>query len=202
MPRRMIILTGQREAGPLTAFVRARAPQVLVAAATDKATLMAQCLGDLRGVRLISFLSGVIVPAALLDRLALTAYNIHPGSPDFPGLCPEAFALAAGADAFGATAHEMLAAVDAGTIVDVARFPVPPGTDRLALAAMAYSAAVELFRRTALHCLASDAALAPLPNQRWAGPAKRQAEYRALLARHPELRLDADRGLRCQAVGL
>lgn len=201
MAERILVLTGEREAGPLTAFLRAQAPLLRVEAATSRAALDAAAAGDVAGLRLIAFLSGVIVPAGILNRLVLTPYNIHPGSPDFPGLHPEAFALAAGARQFGATAHEMAAQVDAGTIVALETFAVPPGADRMVLAARAYEAAVQLFRHIALHCLATDDAL-PALGSKWAGPAMRRPDYAVLLARRPDLMVDADRGLRLQAVGL
>ncbi|RME69206.1 MAG: hypothetical protein D6782_00045 [Alphaproteobacteria bacterium] len=200
MPQRILILTGQREAKALARYVTARASALDVAVATTRADLTAAA-ADMRGTRLIAFLSSVIVPAEILARAPMPAYNIHPGSPDFPGLCPEAFALAAGARRFGATAHEMTREVDAGAIVAVEDFAVPPGCGRLHLADLAYRAAVTLFARIADFCMASDGALAALPVA-WRGRAMRRGDYQALLARRPDLMVPADRGLRLQAVGL
>ena len=67
--------------------------------------------------RLISFGSGVIVPAAVLARLSGTAYNFHPGPPAYPGIFPSVFALYDGATRFGVTLHEMKPEVDSGPIV-------------------------------------------------------------------------------------
>ena len=40
----------------------------------------------LAGARLLAFVTGVIVPAAVLDQLGFGAYNFHPGPPAYPAL--------------------------------------------------------------------------------------------------------------------
>ena len=46
------------------------------------------------------------------------AYNIHPGSPDFPGRDPHHWACYSEAKRFGATIHEISKKVDCGKIID------------------------------------------------------------------------------------
>ena len=80
----------------------------------------------LAGARLLAFVTGVIVPAAVLDQLGFGAYNFHPGPPAYPGFAPAHFALYQRANEFGATAHVMAARVDEGPIVGVEIFSIPP----------------------------------------------------------------------------
>ena len=59
-----------------------------------------------------------IIPADCLAAFSHGAYNVHPGSPDYPGVAPEAWAAYEKADGFGATFHVMDEEVDAGAIID------------------------------------------------------------------------------------
>jgi len=186
MPQKIILLTGQREAPFLERFILERRSAAEVLTATDKATFQNIILGDLMDTRLISFCSPIIVPEAVLNRLNLEAYNIHPGPPHYPGLCPEAFALADGATNFGATAHVMTADVDDGPIVATKKFSIPEGINRLDLAALAYNAAVQLFAEVAGFSIENDGQMLRTGDQ-WRGHVNRQAEYDALLKEHPEL---------------
>ena len=95
---------------------------------------------------LVCFSTGVIVPAAMLERLACASYNFHAASPDYPGRDPHHFAIYEGARRFGATAHKMVAKVDAGPIVGIEWFDVAPGTTPEALRRKALSAAFQLYR--------------------------------------------------------
>jgi methionyl-tRNA formyltransferase len=99
--------------------------------------------------RLIAFHTNIIVPAALLARCPGPSYNFHPGPPAYPGRYPAAFALYDGATTFGATAHEMIARVDAGPIVAACAFRLPPGYDLPWLIAAGRRAAHALFRQSA-----------------------------------------------------
>lgn len=95
---------------------------------------------------LVCFSTGVIVPAAVLERLAHASYNFHAASPDYPGRDPHHFAVYEGARRFGATAHKMVAKVDAGQIVGIEWFHVACGTTPEALRRKALSAALRLYR--------------------------------------------------------
>ena len=126
MPRRIILLTGPDEAPFLRELFLKLDPRLEVTAALDLEQLTAAvecCDGD---ARLIAFLTATIVPSALLSRLKLTPYNIHPGPPEYPGAHPECFAIWEQAQTFGVTAHEVTARVDAGPIVALCRFAMPP----------------------------------------------------------------------------
>ncbi len=95
--------------------------------------------------RLMAFCSGVVVPAGVLSRLSGPSYNFHPGSPDYPGRYPTAFAIYDGASTFGATLHEMTPRVDSGPIVGHLQFSVPPGSSYQWLAAKTHQATLHLF---------------------------------------------------------
>ena len=95
---------------------------------------------------LVCFSTGVIIPAAVLERLAHASYNFHAASPDYPGRDPHHFAVYEGVGRFGATAHKMVAKVDAGQIVGTESFHVSCGTTPEALRRKAQGAALTLFR--------------------------------------------------------
>ena len=72
---------------------------------------------------LFSFLSPWIVPAAVLERCKI-AINFHPGSAHYPGIGCYNFALYEGAAEYGAVAHHMAPAVDAGDLIEERVFPL------------------------------------------------------------------------------
>ncbi len=173
MPRAILLLTGEIEAPYLAQRLRRANPGLAVAAATDRAALDRAMDRDCRGLRLIAFCTGVIVPAGYLARLDGPAYNFHPGPPDFPGRQPARHALYAGAARFGATVHEMAPRVDAGAIVAVEDWAIAPGADGPQLDAEAYQALLRMFSRLADRLACDDA---PLPasghqwgHRRWSG---------------------------------
>ena len=186
MPRKIFLLTGKREVPFLEQFILARQPAIEVISATNRNEFQSIILNDLNDTRLLCFCSGVLVPKAVLNRLNLEPYNIHPGSPNYPGICPEAFAVANGAKKFGATAHVITEKIDEGEIVATNSFSVPKNTDRLALASLAYNAAVELFATVASFVFENDGKM-PRSGEKWQGNTNRQADYYTLLKEHPEL---------------
>ena len=95
---------------------------------------------------LVCFSTGVIVPASVLDRLVHPGYNFHAASPDYPGRDAHHFAVYEGAKRYGATAHKLVASVDAGQIVGVEWFDVAPNTNPEELRGMGVGAALQLYR--------------------------------------------------------
>ncbi len=179
MQRRIIILTGRREAPFLQQFMLERNPFLAVAVAHNLSSLTSAVDRFDGNARLISFLAGTIVPSALLSQLQLTPYNIHPGPPEYPGSHPESFAIWEGAESFGVTAHEMTERVDAGPIVAVCRFPAPPDCERLELADLTYGYAVKVFSLVGAFCADTDEAM-PHMEEQWAPRKRTNKQFQAL----------------------
>jgi methionyl-tRNA formyltransferase len=174
----IILLTGPVEEGPLTGVLRGHHPGLNVCAAKSLEDLEAIDHRVLARARLIGFVTPVIVPARVLNGLGFGAYNFHPGSPHYPGWVPSHFAIYERAEYFGATAHEMIERVDAGPIVGVELFSIPPKSSVLRLQEMAFTQLAKLFWRLAPELVKR----APLPELplRWTGIKSTKAMYAAM----------------------
>jgi methionyl-tRNA formyltransferase len=131
----------------------------------------------------------VIVPPAILGELGYGAVNFHPGSPSYPGWAPAHFALYDQASEFGATAHLMIEQVDAGPIVAVELFPIPPDIPVLGLEGMAYARLASLFWRMGKQLALEEETPPPLPIQ-WGTRKFYRSTYRAMC----EIPLDIPKG--------
>lgn len=158
----LVLLTQPDEVRPFSAILAAYNPSLAIHPATTATELEQALLVAGRNSRLISLLSGVIVPGGLLETLALPGYNFHPGPPSYPGKYPAPFALYDGADQFGATIHELAAKVDSGPIVGCEMAPVPPDADIHWFINHSYRLVMKLFLRFAPHLARSST---PLPRQ-------------------------------------
>jgi len=179
MQRRIIILRGRDEIPLLRQILLERNPDLDVAVVHGLAELTAAVDRFDGDCRLIAFLTGTIVPADLLARLKTTPYNIHPGPPEFPGAHPESFAIWRQAQSYGVTAHEMTAQVDAGPIVAVCRFPMPPEPEHVELADLTVMCAIDVFTFVGSYCAATDAPLPPM-NERWAEEKNTRKQFQEL----------------------
>lgn len=159
MVRRILLLTNPEVGEHCRKYLQRCNPDLQICVVYDLDGLYEAVRGQESETRLISFLTQVIVPADILDRLRLTPYNIHPGPPEYPGSHPEAFAIWEQAEFFGVTAHEIAALVDSGPIVYVERFPMPAKPDLQELVDMVFPAAVRAFAEIAQYCAHSDDAL-------------------------------------------
>ncbi len=183
MPSEVIALTGAREAPHLMDYLRRRAPFAALHHAETREDLDRLARP---GTLLIAFLTGVIVPAGILERLGRPAYNFHPGPPHCPGRYPESFAAYRGERVFGATAHVMAPRVDEGPIVGVELVEVPEGTGQMQMADIGYRCAVTLFGRLVPRMVASDDPLEPI-DARWSGRKTTAAEYDAFCEITPDM---------------
>src|ERR1700721_3384650 len=129
--------------------------------------------------RLIAYVTGVIVPANVLDQLGYGAYNFYAGPPTYPGWAPAHFALYKRATEFGATAHVMVARVDEGPIVGVEMFSIPPGASVASLEGMAYARLSYLFWSLAKPLAIRSEPLPELP-LRWSGSKSTRRDYAVL----------------------
>jgi methionyl-tRNA formyltransferase len=175
----IILLTGPVEAGPLTGVLRGHNARLDVRAAKSLADLEALAPDLLRRARLIGFVTDVVVPARILNALGFGAYNFHPGPPQYPGWVPAHFAIYDRAGTFGATAHRMIERVDAGPIIGVELFDVPPSTGVLGLQEMAFVQLARLFWRLAPKLAEQCEPLAELP-VKWTGTKSTRAMYVAM----------------------
>lgn len=134
--------------------------------------------------RIISFEFPYVVPEAILLATGFGAFNVHPGSPAYPGWAPGLFAAHDRAPVFGATLHVMAALVDSGPILGTELQLTKAPYEQHAFERQAYLAAWALLRR-----FAPDLALSPvLPvadGQSWQGPRRTRRQAEALEALQP-----------------
>jgi methionyl-tRNA formyltransferase len=175
----IILLTGAVEQPVLGSILRGYNPALRIRRVSSLAEVAALERPELRRARLVAFCTDVLVPPRVLDQLGFGAYNFHPASPRFPGWGCAHFAIHQGAREFGATAHVMLEKVDAGPIVGVELFDVPPGARASDLEELAYAFLVQLFRRLAPELAMRVQPLAPLPIK-WSGEKCTRRRYAAL----------------------
>jgi methionyl-tRNA formyltransferase len=175
----VILLTGPIERSALPAALLGHNPALTVLAIERTSELAALSSDVLRRSRLIAFVTPVIVPKGILEQVGYGAFNFHPGPPGYPGWAPAHFALYDQASEFGATVHVMIEQVDAGPIIEVARFPVPPHITVLGLEGLAYAHLAFLFWRMA-KWMASDPFQPPALPIRWGNKKYSRKTYRAM----------------------
>jgi len=164
----VILLTGPVEQNALAAVLRRHNPHVTICPAASLDELQAIDAALLWRARLIGFTTPVVVPPRILKALGFGAYNFHPGPPHYPGWAPAQFAIYDKAETFGATVHRMVEKVDAGPIVAVELFAIPPGIGVRHLQELAFLQAARLFWRLAPALAMRREPLAELPVQ-WSG---------------------------------
>jgi methionyl-tRNA formyltransferase len=175
----VILLAGQAEQVAMPPVLRAQNPNLTVRSAANSADLAALDSDLLERARLIAFVTPEIVSQRVLAKLGYGAINFHPGPPDYPGWAPSHFALYDRAMEFGATVHVMVERVDAGPIIDVARFPVPRDISVLGLEGLAYAHLAHQFWRMA-KSLATDPKLPPVLAIEWGSRKYSRRAYRAM----------------------
>ena len=197
----IILLTGPAEQRALVTVLSKHNPRLTVRPAETLAHLQAFEPALLRRARLIGFVTPTVVPEYILDELGYGAYNFHPGPPEYPGWVPSHFATYDGAKNFGATAHVMAAKVDAGPIVAVERFTVPPQASVLELEKLAFVETARLFWRLAPMLATQSKPLREISVQ-WSGRKSTRKMYRALCDIPPDIGEDElERRLRAFGAG-
>jgi methionyl-tRNA formyltransferase len=175
----IILLAGQAEHVAMPPVLREHNPLLTVISAETSADLAVLSCDLLERARLIAFVTPEIVSKGMLTRLGYGAFNFHPGPPGYPGWAPAHFALYERAAEFGATVHVMVEQVDAGPIIDLARFPIPAGISVLGLEGLAYAHLAQLFWRMA-KSLATDPRPPPALPIRWGNRKYSRRAYRAI----------------------
>jgi len=164
----IILLTGPVEGAAVAGALRNHNPKLAIYPVKSLPELEAIDLNVLRDARLIAFVTPIVVPPRILNALGFGAYNFHPGPPHYPGWVPAHFALYDGATTFGATVHAMIEKIDAGPIVAVALFPIPPNTRPPDLEALAFAQLARMFWQMADKLATQTEPIQELPIQ-WSG---------------------------------
>ena len=132
-------------------------------------------------MRLISFCTGDIVPARVIERLNGNCFNFHPGPPDRPGYMPAPFALRDKAKNYGVTFHYMKPKVDTGAIIEVTRFDTPEEKTQEALELAAYEALLKMVIARISQLADVDFVFTP-SGDHWSGYKTTRKDLDALLA--------------------
>jgi methionyl-tRNA formyltransferase len=175
----IILLMGKAEQSVMGPVLRAHNPFLNLVSVETAADLAALNCDLLERARLIAFVTPVIVPQTILASLGYEAFNFHPGPPNYPGWAPSHFALYERATEFGATVHLMVEKVDAGPIIDVARFAVPASISVLGLEGLTYAHLAQLFWRMA-KSLATDSNSPPALPIKWGSRKYSRRTYKAI----------------------
>lgn len=175
----IILLAGAAEQVAMPPVLRGYNPELVVISAATAADVAALNSDVLARARLLAFVTPEIVAKSTLARLGYGGFNFHPGPPNYPGWAPSHFALYERASEFGATVHVMIERVDAGPIIDVARFPVPAGISVLGLEGLAYAHLAKLFWGMA-KWLATDPVAPPALPIEWGSKRYSRRAYRAI----------------------
>jgi methionyl-tRNA formyltransferase len=126
---------------------------------------------------LVSFGIGEIIPPAVLERFHL-AINIHAASPQYPGRDPHHYAAYDNASTYGATAHIIEEAVDAGNIIDVELIDVPPHTNSIRFLEIGNQCGNILLDRILTKILIEKKEFSPLPRT-WAKIKRKRADLKS-----------------------
>lgn len=128
---------------------------------------------------LINFLSRWIIPEAVLKKVKIAAINFHPGSPNYPGIGCNNFALYENASSYGVTCHHMLPAVDTGGIIATKTFPVYPTDNVDSLLERTYPALLMLFYEI-MDGIRNEKPL-PVSEEKWMRKAFTRKEFNELM---------------------
>lgn len=152
------------------------------------------------GDYIISYFSRWIVPEYLLKKARIAAINIHPASPDYPGIGCNNFALYEGAKEYGVTCHHMNPKVDTGDIIAVKRFPIYDSDDVESLLNRTYNFCQVLFYEIAE--LIMEGKPLPSSNERWSRKPFTRKQLNALSEIRPDMTRDAiERRIRATKFG-
>ena len=145
----VILLTSRAYAEFLTPFLLAENPAINVLQLVHPNQIDDLPDDYLMSSRLISFGTRFYIPARILARIGYGSYNFHPGSTYYSGWAPFLYALYDGAKQYGVTVHEMSPKIDAGKIIAVVEFDIPPHTRPQELIDLTTDHMVDLFKQLA-----------------------------------------------------
>ncbi len=147
--------------------------------------LMVLSVHFLQSARLIAFLTKVIVPQDILEKIGYGAYNFHPGPYQYLGWAPFSFALYQGETSHGTTVHEMIAEVDAGPIIAMEEYPIRADLVQSDLEAICLESCFKMLARlTKIFCQAS----MPIPlNTQWGKVKTKQLDFKKICTITPSI---------------
>jgi methionyl-tRNA formyltransferase len=125
-------------------YLKTQLPNTIIVQSSKAEPIPIEVL-NWKGDYIISYLSQWIIPASVLQNASKGGINLHPGSPDYPGIGCTNFAIYNNAKEFGITCHYMLPKVDTGKIIMVERFPVYTNDTVLSITQRAYGAILSVF---------------------------------------------------------
>ena len=193
----LVLVSSNEDAPSLIQMLSAHGRDVELRHVLDLPGLRAQLPTLGPKARLLSYLSGVVIPADCLAAFSHGAYNVHPGSPDYPGVAPEAWAAYEQAASFGATFHVMDEQVDAGAIIDAEILPVAGHKDRPGLSRVVRQAVALLLLRIAA-ALTSEAPIVAARARQWGGTRRTAADFEKMCQLTPDISKDElERRLLC-----
>jgi len=140
---------------------------------------------DRKPAYLFNFLSPVIIKESELRKVGKQAINFHPAPPDWPGVGGASLALYRGDKAYGATAHEMIARVDAGSILHVERFLIHCDDTCETLFARALHYSLSLFYDI-LEIAANVGSVQKLGHEEWDGSPWSRKEFEDFMRINPD----------------
>jgi len=114
--------------------------EVTYVGVSDRGQTIPTSIRKWSGDYIFAFRSFYILPEEVLGAARIAAINFHPGPPEYPGSGCVNFALYEGSPEFGVTAHLMVAKIDSGPILRVARFPVVDSDNLINLLPKVHSA--------------------------------------------------------------
>jgi len=142
----VILLTSRAYAEYLTPFLLSENPGINVLQLVHPNQIDDLPDDYLMASRLISFGTRFYIPARILARIGYGSYNFHPGSTFYSGWAPFLYALYDGATQYGVTVHEMSPKIDAGKIIAVVDFDIPPNSTPQELVDLTTVSMVDLFK--------------------------------------------------------
>lgn len=125
-------------------YLKGNIPSALIIY-SSKSEPIPDIVKDWKGDYIVSYLSQWIIPATILENAKEGGINLHPGSPDYPGIGCTNFAIYNHEKEFGITCHYMAPKVDTGPIIKVARFPIHQNDTVYSLTQRCYACILNVF---------------------------------------------------------
>ena len=194
----IILLHNQTFAKDLAKELQKINPSVEVIWVSSLARLLEIPKSTLEYSRLISFISGVIVPLPILKSIGYGCYNFHPAPPSRPGFASMEMAIYEGDKVFGVTLHAMDELVDTGPICAFSVFPIDLNMTAFLLHDRVTENLFKLFIQSSQMLLNEDPLL-ELPIT-WGTRKFTKAQYFSLLRIHEDIS-QSDLDLRIRAFG-